>query len=310
MAVKNYLLSRVLVLPILAVVLVSGCIGGGNTVDFGDGVVIQAWEPDFSRLYSDETIQFQLRVQNQGEIDATDLSAKVMGIDTGRDGWDLDVAVGNDKRDLLLAPNPDTNTPGEVWTMIWSGTAPELTRGMENVYSPIVRVSYVYSGSATKTITLVDAQELRRIIQQGSSLPSQPTVATAGPISIEVTTGNYVKTQKEDDPFPINIVLRNNGWSAGGSAIPVDESGLRSPNNYNYPVHMEIEMPSGLRIDSDTCDSDAWYDLWKGETAEITCQVEITDMPGEGERQDKVMKFFVDYGYKIDAQTSVTVVGQ
>ncbi len=310
MSAKKYLLNKVMVLPVLAVILVSGCVGGGDSVEFGNGVVIQAWEPDFSRLYSGETIQLQLKVQNQGEIDATDLEARIMGIDTGRDGWDLDVTVGSDERELLLAPNPDTNTPGEVWTTIWTGTSPELVRGMEHTYEPIVRLSYVYSGTATKTITLVDAQELRRIIQQGKSLPSQSTMSTAGPLSIEVQTGNYVKTQKEDDPFPINIRITNTMWNGGGSTIPIDESGLRSPRNYNYPVHMEIEMPSGLRIDRDTCDTDTWYDLWKGETAEVTCQVEITDMPDEGERIDKVMKFYIAYGYKIDSQTSITVIGQ
>ena len=310
MSSKNYLLNKALVLPVLAIIFVSGCIGSGDTTEFGNGVVIQAWEPDFSRLYSGETVQLQLKVQNQGEIDATGLEAKIMGIDVGRDGWDLDTTVGSADRDLLLAPNPDTNTPGEVWTIIWSGTAPELVRGMEHTYEPIMRLSYVYSGTATKTITLVDSQELRRLIQQGKSLPSQPTAYTAGPLSIEVQTGNYVKTQKEDDPFPINILITNTMWSSGGSTIPVDGSGLRSPRNYNYPVHLKIEMPDGLRLDRDTCDTDAWYDLWKGETAEITCQVEITNMPDEGERLDKVMKFYIDYGYKIDAQTSITVVGQ
>ena len=59
-------------LPVLAVIFVSGCVttGGTGAVATGPGVVIQGWEPDFTQVFSEEPVTLQLKVQNQGQARA------------------------------------------------------------------------------------------------------------------------------------------------------------------------------------------------------------------------------------------------
>ena len=81
---------------------------------------------------------------------------------------------------------------------------------------PIVRVSYDYKTIAQKPITIVDINELRRLIQQGETLQSKSTTYTAGPLSIEIKTGDFVKTQSTDPTLPVYIAVTNDLWESGG----------------------------------------------------------------------------------------------
>jgi hypothetical protein len=300
------ILTRVsLILPILVVVFVSGCVQQDTGITFGDGVVIQGWQPDFSSVEAGEPVKFFLKIQNQGEVDAENVESNIIGIDP--DKWGL--SVGEHDFGTVVAPDSATNTPGEVKTHYYTGmTAPDMPAGTSFTFEPIVRVSYDYKTIAQKPITVVDVEELRRLIQQGRSIESKDTVYTSGPLSVEIRTGNFVKTQEVDDPFPVYIVVTNDLWESGGSVIR--GGGFSAPSDFDYPIQLKVDMPSGGgTVTGDKCTSTgSWIDLWQGKTAEITCQIEV-DPADPGTRVERLISVELDYRYQVDSTTAVTVTG-
>jgi hypothetical protein len=301
-----------LLLILSAVVLVSGCTGQDGGVAYGKGVAITGFESDMGSLSleSGDDVSLMLRVQNQGEIEATDVKAQIIGIDL--DEWGTGFSWSEEK-DLgtLQAPDPVTNTEGQTKTAQWDLEAPELPKGTEFTYSPKVRVFYDYETQALKPITLVDVEELRRIIQQGKSLSSGSTQSSAGPFSVEIRTGDFVKTQDYDDPFPLNVFITNDLWESGGSVIEGSGyyGGWGWGEELQYPVKVSITLPDGMSLESsEECStSGEWVNLWKGKSKEITCEVRIDDPPEF--RQDKVIQVRLEYRYFIDASTTIKVIG-
>ena len=70
-----------LVLPVLAVVLMSGCVSGPAAGALGPGVVITDFKPDFTTVNSGDSVKLQLKLQNQGEVRAENAVAQIAGID-------------------------------------------------------------------------------------------------------------------------------------------------------------------------------------------------------------------------------------
>jgi hypothetical protein len=295
-----------------AVLVVSGCTipGGGDGVAYGKGVAITGFESDLGSLAieSEDEVSLLLRVQNQGEVDANDVEAQIIGIDL--DEWGTGFSW-TEKKDLddLQAADPITNTEGQTKTAQWNLEAPKLPKGTQFTYEPRVRVFYDYQTKAVKPITLVDVEELRRIIQQGKTLPGESTRYSAGPLSVQIKTGDFIKTQNYDDPFPLNIFIINDIWESGGSVI--EGSGFYSSyfEELAYPVQLTITLPQGMSLQSsEGCStSGEAINLWKGKSAEITCDIRIDDPPEF--RQEKLIQVELDYRYFIDASTTINVIG-
>jgi len=303
-----------LALVLLAVVLVSGCTGLGGTVTAGNGVVILNFEPDLIGTYdSGDPVKLLLRIQNQGEVRATDVKAELAGIDTTE--W---AAFGATFYKTIADMTPYdavTNTQGAEKTVTWDLQAPELERGIDLVYEPIAKVSYNYKTTAQKPITIVAEDELRRIQQQGGSLPSKITVYTGGPLSVTVETKDYVKTTQEFgsyDIFPISIVITNN---YGGTIIPDTLGGFGVlGEEYLYPVQVRITPPSGTDFvhsgffgDDDCTTGTIIKDLWKGQNAKITCELMVISPPTY--RQERHLKVELEYRYQTEAITQIPVRG-
>jgi len=300
-----------LILPVIAVVIASGCIGT-TTPSTGPGVSILDFKPDFEQLYSGEKVKLQLKVQNLGEVEAENVRAEITGIDINE--W-RGFGAAFAEKDLgdLLPYDTVTNTPGEVKTVQWTDLyAPDLARGIEFPYEPIVRVSYDYRTTAYKPITLVDADELRAIKQQGKTLPSRVTEYSSGPMTVEIRTGDFVKTSgmfgETYDIFPIYVKIINTLWESGGSATQKTFAGF---GEADYPVYVTITPPSGTNFVfsgfGDDCGTAVLVDLWQGKDAEITCEFEVTNPPTI--REEKLITVELDYRYRIDATTQIKVIG-
>ncbi|MFH1978664.1 MAG: hypothetical protein ABIJ92_05035 [Candidatus Aenigmatarchaeota archaeon] len=297
-------------LPVLLVVFVSGCTT--DSVGTGKGVVISAFEPDFAQINSGERVSLQLKMQNMGEVRARDVSAELSGIDPQTWNFygtaDTMINFGD-----LLAPDTVSNTPGQIRSAEWIMFAPELPQGTNFAYTPIVRVSYDYQTVAHKPIMLIDENELRRIIQQGrgSLATGKPTENSAGPFTVTVAAGDYVKTSgpggQTRDIFPIHIHISNDLWETGGSVAPL----INEPAS--YPVLVTVEEPSGTEFFNSgsylsDCSGTMIVDLWKGKDADITCELEVVSPPPI--TTEDLMKITLDYRFFIDARTNINVVGQ
>lgn len=303
-----------LILALVSVVLISGCVQWGGAGVAGNGVVILNFEPDLMGTYdSGDPVKLMLRIQNLGEVRATDIKAELAGIDTTQ--WAAFGATFYKTIGDMIGYDTETNTQGAEKTVIWDLEAPELERGIDLVYEPIAKVSYNYRTTAQKPITIVAEDELRRIQQQGGSLPTKVTTYTGGPLSVTVETKDYVKTTEEFgdyDVFPISIDITN---SYGGTVIPDGFGGFGVlGEEYLYPVQVRITPPAGTDfihsgwISDDDCTTGTIIkDLWKGQNAKITCELRVISPPTY--RQERYLKVELDYRYQIEAITQIPVRG-
>ncbi|RLJ10238.1 MAG: hypothetical protein DRP15_00650 [Candidatus Aenigmatarchaeota archaeon] len=297
-----------MILPIFLTLLVSGCIsfGGSSGPLTGEGVVIRDFKPDFSSVESGDTVRLYLRVQNIGGEEAKDVVAKLSGIDIGANAWNL--IKGSEEEEIgdLSPPNLRYGTEGESKEIYWELEAPSLPEGIENDYKPFVRVYYRYKTTATKIITVLNRDELRRLSMEGKSLSSQPTKYSDGPLKVDVITGKYVTAPPDRDPsFPITIHIEN----VGDGVISSRQGGWYYSENEDYEVKLTIEMPDGLSLEPD-CSQYEYGEkvkLWEGKTADITCDVDITRVPDISE--DKTIKITLEYDYYTDAYTTISVKG-
>jgi hypothetical protein len=311
---KSYA-KLLLLTPLLAVFLVSGCINGG-TGGLGNGVTVLNFEPDFPQgVYSGDTVKLQLRVQNMGESTAKNVDVELTNIDTAEWGtfgiFGFSENIGD-----LLPYDALSNTPGAIKTHEWRLQAPELAKGTVFTYQPMARISYDYRTVAQKPITLVDEDELRRIIQQGKSLPNKATEYTAGPLAVEIKTGEFVRTSsgvsggESYEVFPVYIKITNKEWEAGGTVVKEGFGGIF--DDFDYPVRIKITPPNGVtsrNFGTDSCSSFSFntIDLWQGKDADITCDFEVTSPPAY--RQEVLFAVELDYRFQTQATTSLQVTG-
>ena len=308
---KTHLKMLVMALPLVAVILVSGCVGGGS-ISGGNGVIILDFKPDFTNVYSQDSAKLQLRVQNQGQVMARNVDATIANLDSTE--WNFNNLFSDNLGDLLPYDSI-TNTPGAIKTKEWGLEAPDLPKGTTYTYEPIIKVSYDYKTTATKPITIVDEDELRRIIQQGKSLPSKATTTTAGPLSVEARTGDYVRTSDTDgqshDVFPLYIKITNTRWESGGTLINdgLNSFGASFGETYDYPVSITLTPPSGVSSvnSDDVCTGTGIKDLWQGKDTEITCEFRVTNPPEF--RQERMFTIELEYRYQTEKSTSITVTG-
>jgi hypothetical protein len=296
--------ALLLILPILAVVAISGCTGTGSTVaSCGSGVEILNWEPSFSSVESGDQLQLRVQVQNKGCELAEDVVARIGGINM--DDWGQG-SFFSDEYDFgdLLPPNSQQGTEGDKGQYEFELEAPNLPEGLTQQYSPQVRVYYHYKTTAIKPITIVNENELRRLQDKGDSLTSGDTIVTSGgPISINVITGKFIKATESgwgSNIFPINIYIQNTG---AGVVSTRD-----SPED-DYMATISIDMPSGLSLMdcgsfSEPADE---IKLFKGKDTLITCEVSIDNAPFSSQQENLILT--AEYDYYIDRTTTISVKG-
>lgn len=305
----------ILILPVAALVFISGCTGTGGGAA-GPGVVILNWEPDFSSVESQDDVQFRLRVQNQGGEEAENVRAMLTMITIGGDEWQiLSGAEEVDLKPYLLPPNPRYGTEGETTEEIWKLRAPTIPEGLPpSSYSVGIRVFYDYVTTAIKPITLVNENELRQITDRGGALPTHTGSHSSGPLSVTAVTGKYIKVSDDGrtKTFPITIQVTNTG---GGIPYYVGHGSMMYgiPEDSEYKVLLGINLPPGLgfvtcaEYDSTGSYSGGEVQLWKGRDSDITCELMITNLPAVS--QEGSIKFYLTYGYAIDRTTAVSVKG-
>jgi len=289
-----------LILPLLSVVAISGCTGTTTGPTFGNGVVILNWEPTLSSVESGDNLQLRIRVQNQGELTASNVNAVITGIVP--DEWQISLNQANFGD--LAPPDRVQNTAGQTKQETFDAVAPNLPKGTTQQFTSQIRVFYTYRTTASKLITVVNDQELKRLQDEGKTLPSKDTTSSAGPLKVTINAGKFLKSKEAglsfSRTFPITIDIQN----IGGGVVST-----QGTSTNDYKVKFAIQTPSRLAIDC--ANSGSFFSntvtLWKGQTATITCNVRINSPPISSEEEN--IKVILDYDYYIDASTTVTVTG-
>lgn len=293
-----------LILPILAIVLISGCLGPSDKATPGAGVVINAFDSDFDTVDSGQRVSFDVRVENTGRRPAENVIAKISGIDPAL--WQLSPSAAPLGR--LVPVDIEQNTPGGAKTARFKGVAQNLQRGSEFTFHPRALVEYDYTTKIVKSIELVDLDELRRLKLQGRGLNVGTKDTTGGPLSVEIKAAD-IATSGNDDTFSLSIEITNTQWEQGGTLVDSNPGDDR-----DFPVQMRLRLPSQLSLTNsgaafDECTSGA-VDLWRGKSAQITCEVRAGSNPNPGSRTTVLVEIELSYKYRAEKEASIRVLGK
>lgn len=288
---------------LVSAVIVSGCT---QNTGAGPGVVITEFEPDFaaSVVESGDAVQLRFRVQNQGGADATNVVARLFGIDP--QDWGLgvttDIPLGNLRSAVVTGETEGEESPSEFYQLI----APILPEGIRNTYNPQLRVYYGYQTNAKKSVTIVAEDELRRLEIDGLSIPSQPTEVSVGPLIVNVRLREIQRARSTFGlrSFPLEIEIINSG---GGFVSSIN------PSTQDGQILLQADLPIGLAFATDdpTCASlqgGAYVFLFANRDTTVVCDVEIISPPLVSEQREIIIT--LTYEYYIDSQPlNIPVVG-
>jgi len=331
-----------LALPVLAIVLVSGCTTG-NTAS-GTGVVVKEFAPEFSEIYSREPVNFRLLLKNEGSVEAKNVHAELLGLD---EDWcalgatSCQPSEGGRQERLpneneckyiqgggfnMLAPDPQRGTSGSSHICTWTYTAPPIQKGFTITYTPTVRVFYTYSSGVIKLITFGSSSELRTIQDTAGKLPAETKSQTSSTIMLDIQTKGPIRFWQGENKvvFPLEITITNVG---GGVACAITGSGnietmkdacktTKSGEEPKNKVRLIIDFGEArgdiMKI-SDECKDFMGYgktiSLWKGQSNSVVCEVEASSL-SSGATIQRMVQATAIYEYYTDTDSSIKVIGR
>lgn len=283
---------RAVALLALCVLAASGCTMPASG---SGGVVISYFEPSFQTVYSGEPIDFRLMVENKGTVDADEVSAKIIGLDTWQgssEGGNCDTSLSS-----LAGAVPSIGAPGGSANCKWTYVAPEVPKGLSSGYSPTARVYYSYNTHLIKSLFFAPSREIRMMMDRGESIPSQTASQTQGPISIEIKGNTPMRFWEDSVEFPIAITITNTG---GGvvckSKDECDSDDGLSKLTVNVDGGNDIAMECGDEV----------IELWQGKTNTMICRATFSGLSDAGP-STRLIRVTASYGYYVDKQAQVTV---
>jgi len=344
MAAEQFSRAKLLLLalPVLAIILVSGCTTGNTTS--GTGVVVKEFAPEFTEIYAGEPVNFRLLLKNEGSVEAKNVHAELLGLDEdwcSSDATKCETSTGNRLERLpnekecqyklgggfnMLAPDPQRGTSGSSHICTWTYTAPPIQKGFTITYTPTVRVFYSYNSGVVKLINFGSSSELRTIQDTGGKLPAETKSQTSGPITLDIQTQGPVRFWQDEQRviFPLEITITNVGGgvacAAGGSnvedmkdACKSTVSGEDAKNKIKLRINFGSDKSSEKMKLLDECEMFMSYgktiSLWKGQSNSIVCEVEASAL-SLGATIQRMIQATADYEYYTDTSSSIKVIGR
>lgn len=334
----KFLPGFILIIPLLAILLVSGCTAGNTTS--GTGVVVKEFAPEFTEIYAGEPVTFRLLMKNEGSVDAANVHAELLGLD---EDWcnptqGCTTSSGNRQEKLpnedeckyggsgfnMLAPDTQRGTSGASHICTWTYKAPPIQKGFTITYTPIARTYYSYSGGVTKLITFGSSSELRRIQDSSGKLPVETKSQSSGPITVDIQTQGPIRFWSDEKmiTFPLEITINNVGggvacaYDVSTKLIPggsYEQDACKKDEKYKNKVFIKIDLGANSKMSLSTeCDgfkSGKQLSLWKGQSNSVVCEVTATDLDPNGPSQ-KPINVQAFYEYYTDTSSSIKVIGR
>ena len=313
-------------LPILAIVLVAGCIGqqaqpsGKVTVAANDGLVITDFNVEPTDLRVGDSAIFTLAIENQGGIIADNVLAFLAGVEgqwreTGSENL---AGLTNKELGKLRAPNPDFNEPGGFKIVTWTFKTPALPPGLSTMLPVTANVVFDYNTTGSINIRAIGERFLRTEYLPKSRTPPGPVVAnTNAPVKIDIPaerSSYYIVV--DDDPeaddlqeFPVIVRLQN-----VGSGFPVTGGqpgaifGTISVRGPGSPVFRDCLGQSGtpdVEITPNSLGGDIARLRTTSGAATISCTVELQKQAFL--LQDESIRLDFNLGYRYFIQKSIDV---
>lgn len=283
-------------LALLAVaIFFSGCTGltttGGGT-GVAAGVIIKEFRPDISEIYAGDQTSFYLTVENVGESDATEVSAKFFGL-----GTDWTTVPQTEPIGELTRSQPEFNVPGGVADTIFTVTSPTNARGP---YQASVRVTYGYSTVATGQLKVYNNEYLKTIPQQSETIMKSSALESftvkSAPVSIALAG------------VARPLVYRGNATNTATITVQISNKGQGYPYLGVDTDGRKVKVDS-VKINNANCNNTfvATPTIPRDGSASFACKFKI---PAVGEYQVIPIEISISYNYYVDATSSIKVLEQ
>ncbi len=321
--VSRNIKALVLAAFLMLVVAVSGCIGQTQVVTASnDGIVITDFSTDSSEVDEGDTVTFNLIVENQGGVDATEVTAELSGVENSWRDSDGSIAVDTMPKwgDITLkAPDERYNQPGGSKTTYWRLKTPELPQ-LTMSYPVKAKVSYRYKTTGGIQIRAFGDTYYKTEYLAKARTVENPMVVTNtnAPVKIlltDKTSPIVIDDSPEADEFQtynVRFILKNIG-----SGFPMTEGvpGLFygkitiTGGRFKFSDCLGVMDSSEVDINYENVDL-AKLKLKSGEVT-ISCEVEVSKSAWALRQEEPVnMVLNLDYGYYVDKEVSVTVKGK
>lgn len=326
-----------LALPIIAILLASGCTSITNInmgTSGGNGVSVKEFAPDFSEIYSGEPVTFRLLLKNEGSVEAKGVHAELLGLDEdwcGNDATGCGASYGGRMEKLpnepecqytgdgfgMSAPDPIRGTAGSSHICTWTYNAPELGKDFTITYSPVARVFYPYKSAVTKLITFGSSSELRRFQDSGGKLPAETSSSTQSPVQLAIQTSGPIRFWEDKVAFPLEVTINNVGGGTPCSTGAASQEGVKdackagvSGEEAKNKITLKITLDPQMQFMDDECQplaSGETISLLKGQNA-FVCDIEASGLSQIPSQRTINAEAF--YEYFTDTQSSIKVTGR
>lgn len=326
MSSNTKLMASLMLLTLIA----SGCTGGSSSEEETNtqAVSVQEFSAFPSPSPSDQTTRLRMRVENVGDAEVQNLSARLYNppfatesgqANTWRSTGDSE-KVSDSERTLTYGNlrSGSEQTPAVPQTQSVQFISPDLNQGRDVTYTYRSTLSYVYQTSAETEVEVIDSDRYR---QQGSPAGSASVTNSKGPVKLDVRTptpfvvydsGNNVEKK-------ICLVARNKGSGTPFDYTTVDYSDdtgfnisdLQQTDNLNTVI-IQAENVGGVDLTAQNSDfgndNQLKTDILGGKG--IGCfQVDLGTVSGSIQRT-LPLEFTAYYGYKQSSSLSIPVEGR
>ncbi len=325
MSSNTKLMAGLMLLTLIA----SGCTGGSSSSEeesSTQAIAVQEFNAFPSPTPSDQITRFEMRVENLGDAEVQNLSARLYNppFATGSGQpktWrnSSGGAVSVDQRTLAFGNmrSGTEQTPAVPKTRTAQFTSPNLNQNRDVSYTYRSTLSYVYQTDAETEVQVIDSNRYR---QQGSPSGSATITNSDGPIKLEVRTPTpFVIYDQQDPTKKVCLIARNKGTGTPFDYTSVDyseEEGfnlsqLQETDNLNSVI-IEAQNVGGVTLEAqdnkfNDNDNVLRTDILGGKG--IGCfQIDLGQTSGSIQRT-LPLEFTAYYGYKQSESTNILVEG-
>lgn len=306
-----------ILIPILAIVLVSGCtipglenLSVGQTAGTaGNGLEITSFTADPSTVFSGSSVRLIMEVENQGGTTVENDKDMVYLTGSNFDSWGGTTYTHFDK--TMKSSDVVRDIPADTKRFSWSVRAPTLTAGQTRTDTFIGRVYHDYQTSANGNVWVYSESEAEAARTSGRPLYTPSFTYTKGPVGLSVSVSpTPVILYSGEATFTLYIKLSNLAtgtiyhtgsvtYATGSESVKIDPS----QDQLNW-VNVAV-TGSDLTL-GDGCTGD--QELVAGKEATLVCEVTVNSAPDTF--KSYALDVTVSYGYFTERTVSVTVQGK
>ena len=324
-----------LALPLLAL-LASGCTTT-NTSATTNGIAVKSFGPDFSEVYSGETVKFNLLLKNEGSVDTSGVHAELLGLDedwcsaSGTGGTQCRASAGGRLENLpneqdcqytgsgfkMYAASSIHGTDGSTHTCSWTYVAPQIAKDFSIQYVPIARTFFPYKSAVTKLITFGSTNEIRRLQDSGSKFPMETVSSTVSPVQLTIETKGPIRFWGGTVAFPLEITITNAGGGAPCSTGANTIEGVRNNckgtvagDSAKDRITLRVVLGSNMQFMDPECQlltSTMVVALYKGKNS-IVCDIQASGMSEVPIQKAVTVEAY--YEYYTDTTSSIRLTGR